>query len=284
MIPTPGEVPFGSLALDGGTINLELVDLIGVSHRLCLVQHISPVRPSELKHRGGLYFDDALVEIRSSDETVLLNFLRTARITASSTPPPRPGEPFVVLGEDLKEYFAAGARSPADAIRYLVNELVAFVDSDEYVCYGVQDLLTAIESVEDVRVLLAVEAGSRGRGTVSRDSTYDVRFVYIHRKEWYASVRNEPIPEVINRSINDSVNLSGWDVKKVLRLLAKANPPILQWLSSPAIYMQKAMTSLRLRELLARQSGSSLQEEPILAGLEPLKDLFAGLLNEVWNG
>ena len=48
--------------------------------------------------------------------------------------------------------------------------------------------LAEIESKYDVKVLLAVEAGRRAWGFESKDSDYDVRFVYIHRKEWYLSL------------------------------------------------------------------------------------------------
>ena len=41
--------------------------------------------------------------------------------------------------------------------------------------------LKEIESRYDVRILLAVESGSRAWGFASKDSDYDVRFVYVHR-------------------------------------------------------------------------------------------------------
>ena len=48
--------------------------------------------------------------------------------------------------------------------------------------------LKDIESKYDVKVLLAVESGSRAWGFASKDSDYDVRFVYIHKKEWYLTL------------------------------------------------------------------------------------------------
>ena len=53
-------------------------------------------------------------------------------------------------------------------------------------------ILTRLDSIErghHVRVLLAVESGSRAWGFASPDSDYDVRFIYVHRPEWYLSRR-----------------------------------------------------------------------------------------------
>ena len=48
--------------------------------------------------------------------------------------------------------------------------------------------LKDIESIYDVKILLSVESGSRAWGFESKDSDYDVRFIYVHRKEWYLTL------------------------------------------------------------------------------------------------
>lgn len=40
--------------------------------------------------------------------------------------------------------------------------------------------LARIEQENDVKILFAVESGSRAWGFPSKDSDYDVRFVYMH--------------------------------------------------------------------------------------------------------
>lgn len=45
----------------------------------------------------------------------------------------------------------------------------------------IQEQLRRIEEAENIKILLAVESGSRAWGFASPDSDYDVRFIYIRR-------------------------------------------------------------------------------------------------------
>jgi predicted nucleotidyltransferase len=114
----------------------------------------------------------------------------------------------------------------------------------------IKHLLQTVESVEDVSILYAVESGSRAWGFPSADSDYDVRFVYIHRRDWYLSIDLENRRDVIERPIEDLIDLSGWDIRKAFRLFAKANPPHIEWLTSPIVYRDASDFGAQLRELL----------------------------------
>ncbi len=96
--------------------------------------------------------------------------------------------------------------------------------------------LAVIEEPGEVRVLYAVESGSRAWGFPSRDSDYDVRFIFIRPPEWYLSIDLESRRDVIEQPIVDDIDLAGWDIRKAFRLFAKSNPPLLEWLSSPVTY------------------------------------------------
>jgi len=98
----------------------------------------------------------------------------------------------------------------------------------------VLDVLAQVEAERNVRVLFACESGSRAWGFASRDSDYDVRFLYVHSRDWYLSVEDRR--DVIELPIADDLDVSGWELRKALRLLRKSNPPLLEWLKSPIVY------------------------------------------------
>ena len=114
----------------------------------------------------------------------------------------------------------------------------------------IRDQLEKIESEHDVRVLYACESGSRAWGFASPDSDYDVRFVYLHPRDWYLSIDLENRRDVIEVLIDDELDVSGWDARKALRLLAKSNPPLLEWLGSPIVYLERDDFRARMRAAL----------------------------------
>ncbi|MEP6017891.1 MAG: nucleotidyltransferase domain-containing protein [Paracoccaceae bacterium] len=98
----------------------------------------------------------------------------------------------------------------------------------------IQSKLTTLEAEHDVRVLFAIESGSRAWGFPSPDSDYDVRFIYAHQPDWYLSI--EPGRDVIELPIEGDWDINGWDIRKALGLLIKPNPVMLEWLCSPIRY------------------------------------------------
>lgn len=96
--------------------------------------------------------------------------------------------------------------------------------------------LQEIEKKENVKILLAVESGSRAWGFESPDSDYDVRFIYVRKKEDY--LRLDKVRDVIELPLNDVLDMNGWDLQKALRLLYKSNPTLFEWLASPIVYLE----------------------------------------------
>lgn len=114
-----------------------------------------------------------------------------------------------------------------------------------------EDLILAqlkeIEDKEHVTILYAIESGSRGWGFESKDSDYDVRFIYVHPLDWYLSIKDKR--DVIEYPPSNSLDISGWDIKKALKLFKNSNPPLYEWLSSPIVYLERGKFVRKLKDL-----------------------------------
>jgi len=99
----------------------------------------------------------------------------------------------------------------------------------------IKKYLAEIEKEKEIKILLACETGSRAWGFPSPDSDYDVRVIYKHKKDWYLSLTEEK--DTIELMLdNNEIDISGWDLRKSLRLMWKSNPPLLERIQSPIIY------------------------------------------------
>lgn len=109
--------------------------------------------------------------------------------------------------------------------------------------------LKEIEEKENIKILLAVESGSRAWGFASPDSDYDVRFIYIRKLENY--LRLNKMRDVIELPIDEELDINGWDLQKTLRLLYKSNPTLFEWFTSPIIYKETAFAD-KIRNLMMK--------------------------------
>lgn len=98
----------------------------------------------------------------------------------------------------------------------------------------IEQKLLEIERNEKVIVLHAVESGSRAWGFASPDSDYDVRFIYVRRKEDYLKL-NE-LRDVIEWQLDEVLDINGWDLKKVLKQFYRGNATLFEWSKSPIVY------------------------------------------------
>ena len=100
----------------------------------------------------------------------------------------------------------------------------------------IEQALAILERDESVKILFAVESGSRAWGFPSRDRDYDVRFVYVRQPWDYINVY--PLRDVIEKPITDELDISGWDLAKAFGLLRKSNPALMEWVRSPLVYQE----------------------------------------------
>lgn len=98
----------------------------------------------------------------------------------------------------------------------------------------INEKLDEIEKTEGVRILHAVESGSRAWGFASPDSDHDVRFVYVRPKEDY--LRLDGPRDVIEWQLDEVLDINGWDLKKALKQFVKGNATLFEWSGSPIVY------------------------------------------------
>lgn len=103
-----------------------------------------------------------------------------------------------------------------------------------------------------VKVLMAVESGSRAWGFPSKDSDFDVRFIFCHSLHKYVKIKRFPneIPDVITYEVNDVYDIVGWDIRKVYELLLKGNVTPLEWLASDVRYIDNVCFRNGLNKIL----------------------------------
>lgn len=117
----------------------------------------------------------------------------------------------------------------------------------------IKNILRNLERQHKIKILFAVESGSRAWKMESADSDYDIRFVYYRPLKDYISI--SPKEQVINTAFDEKLNpctahdalydLSGFDIFKFLHLLKKSNPSTIEWLISEIVYLGSVPAELR---------------------------------------
>jgi len=113
-----------------------------------------------------------------------------------------------------------------------------------------ESILNKLEETQNkynVRILLAIESGSRGWGFASPDSDYDCRFIYVHERDWYLSVLDKK--DIIEYAADEIYDINGWDLKKVLQHLMKSNAVMHEWLYSNMVYIRNEEITGILRDM-----------------------------------
>ena len=132
----------------------------------------------------------------------------------------------------------------------MIAPSVVSLEAHDYIARQLDDLARR----EDVRILFAIESGSRAWGFPSADSDYDVRFVYVRPAEHYLSVRDFrdviETPTLDDPVLGVPLDLNGWDLRKALQLVLKSNPVLREWLVSPVRYGEVAGAADTIRDMV----------------------------------
>lgn len=99
----------------------------------------------------------------------------------------------------------------------------------------IREQLRRLENERHIKIIYAIESGSRMWGFASRNSDYDVRFLYINTPQHYLSVsKQRDCIEYADKEYD--LDMVGWDIKKALELLQKSNMSLYEWTNSPMVY------------------------------------------------
>ncbi len=109
--------------------------------------------------------------------------------------------------------------------------------------------LRQLETEHDCRILFAAESGSRAWGFASPDSDYDVRAIYVKPLDWYLSLDAKP-KDTFEVMLPGDLDISGWELRKTLRLFGGCNLALCEWLGSPIQYESSQSFNLKLKELV----------------------------------
>ena len=100
----------------------------------------------------------------------------------------------------------------------------------------IQKKLEEIEKQEHVKIILAVESGSRAWGFESADSDYDVRFIYVREPEMYLRLDN----------VRDVIAKEYFDVKKsIMHYLNMTSTTFNNYLQDDMVKLKKYFYAIR---------------------------------------
>jgi len=111
----------------------------------------------------------------------------------------------------------------------------------------INNQLAELKERKQIKILFAVESGSRAWGFPSPDSDYDIRIIYMHEPDWYLSINDKK--DTIDYFHGELLDVNGWDIRKTLRLLRKSNATPFEWAQSPIIYEEEGNFRSNLLDL-----------------------------------
>ena len=100
----------------------------------------------------------------------------------------------------------------------------------------IQQICKDLEKQNNIKIIFAVESGSRLWRIDSKNSDYDVRFVFVRPIDDY--LRINKLKDVIEYN-GENIDVVGFDLYKYGKLLMASNPTVIEWLLSDIVYYGK---------------------------------------------
>lgn len=100
---------------------------------------------------------------------------------------------------------------------------------------AIESALADLERLHGLRILFAVESGSRAWGFESPDSDWDVRAVAARPVEAYLRLGKDG-PDTWSAMLPGDLDIVVWDVRKAASHWARGNAAVTEWFGSPIVY------------------------------------------------
>lgn len=112
---------------------------------------------------------------------------------------------------------------------------------------NIPKLIREVAKEKKIKILFAVESGSRAWRLDSSNSDFDVRFVFVRPVKDYISINasGDVLTAHFDKNGNKVgqegcfIDMCGFDVFKFSRMLSSSNPTVIEWLSSDIEYYGK---------------------------------------------
>lgn len=116
--------------------------------------------------------------------------------------------------------------------------------------------LSNLETEYQMRILLAVEYGSRAYGCASNESDYDIRLIYVYPMERYLGLS---MPQDSISVIKDDLDICGWELRRALSHASKSNATFWEWMQARVI-MDRLGFAQKIRDV----AKPYFREKPLL--------------------
>lgn len=133
--------------------------------------------------------------------------------------------------------------------------------------------LKRLEKVCGIKLLFAIESGSRAWKWESKDSDYDVRGVFIQDYNRVEGVRDQ-----IEQN-DGKLDIVLWDLRKFLLLMRKSNPSVWEWLSSDIIYLDHCSRRYLKKLFIKNFNIGALRKHYLSMARQNFEKYIAGLKN-----
>jgi predicted nucleotidyltransferase len=114
--------------------------------------------------------------------------------------------------------------------------------------------LDILEKKHDIRIIYAIENGSRLTGLWHEESDFDIRFVFTYNRKIFNTVNGRKMMDlkdtIEGMTDDEMLDWQGWCVDKAIDAIKCSNPSIIEWTNSNIVYRSDGIFIEKSRNIL----------------------------------